>query len=65
MILNSWLGGSFMKNYDYWKNFVRTGKIDDYLHYIACTQEENFDDFLQCIDISQQSADISMENMNI
>lgn len=54
-----------MKNYDYWKNFVRTGKIDDYLHYIACTQEENFDDFLQCIDISQQSADISMENMNI
>ncbi len=29
-----------MKNYDYWKSFVNTGRIDDYLHYIACTREE-------------------------
>ncbi|MGF7142954.1 hypothetical protein HNQ56_001376 [Anaerotaenia torta] len=29
-----------MKNYDYWKNFIKTGRIDDYLHYIACTKEE-------------------------
>ena len=29
-----------MKNYDYWKSFIKTGRIDDYLHYIACTKEE-------------------------
>ena len=29
-----------MKNYDYWRNFTRTGKINDYLNYIACTREE-------------------------
>ncbi|NLL72583.1 MAG: hypothetical protein GX237_03555 [Clostridiales bacterium] len=29
-----------MKNYDYWKSFVKTGKIDDYLNYIACTHED-------------------------
>lgn len=29
-----------MNNYDCWKNFIRTGKIDDYLNYIACTREE-------------------------
>ena len=36
----SWLGGSFMNNYDYWSDFIKTGKIDDYLNYIACTKEE-------------------------
>ena len=36
----SWLGGSFMKNYDYWNCFIKSGKIDDYLNYIACTREE-------------------------
>lgn len=29
-----------MKNYDSWKSFIKTGRIDDYLHYIACTKEE-------------------------
>ena len=29
-----------MKNYDYWSSFTNTGKIDDYLHYIACTRED-------------------------
>lgn len=33
-----------MKNYDYWTNFINTGKIDDYLHYIACTREEVADE---------------------
>lgn len=33
-----------MKNYDYWKSFLKTGKIDDYLHYIACTREESSDE---------------------
>lgn len=33
-----------MKNYDYWKNFIQTGKIDDYLNYVACTREESIDD---------------------
>ena len=33
-----------MKNYDYWKDFVMTGKIDDYLNYIACTREESFEE---------------------
>ncbi|MDF2908907.1 MAG: hypothetical protein K0R34_4228 [Herbinix sp.] len=35
-----------MKNYDsdYWKSFVNTGRIDDYLHYIACTREEVVDE---------------------
>ncbi len=32
-----------MKNYDYWKSFAETGRIDDYLHYIACTREDNWD----------------------
>lgn len=54
-----------MKNYDDWKKFVRTGKIDDYLRYIACTQEKDMDEFLSCIDISGQNADISIENSNI
>ena len=40
------------KNYDYWKSFVSTGKIDDYLHYIACTQEESMDDLIPVVDIS-------------
>ncbi|NLK75462.1 MAG: hypothetical protein GX288_09270 [Clostridiales bacterium] len=30
-----------MKNCDYWKRFFNTGKIDDYLSYIACTREES------------------------
>lgn len=34
-----------MKNYDYWRDFIKTGKIDDYLNYIACTMEESFNDY--------------------
>ena len=30
-----------MKNYDDWKRFLKTGKINDYLNYIACTEEKN------------------------
>ena len=29
-----------MKNFDSWKRFINTGKVDDYLNYIACTKEE-------------------------
>ncbi len=32
-----------MKNYDYWKDFARTGRIDDYLNYVACTREVDTD----------------------
>ena len=39
-----------MKNYDYWKSFVVTGSIDDYLHYIACTREEIADEPISGID---------------
>jgi hypothetical protein len=34
-----------MKNYDNWKKFAKTGKINDYLNYIACTQEGNTEGF--------------------
>jgi hypothetical protein len=33
-----------MKNCDYWKNFIVTGKIDDYLNYIACARETETED---------------------
>ena len=29
-----------MKNNDYWEKFSKTGKVNDYLNYIACTREE-------------------------
>ncbi len=35
-----------MKNYDYWRDFIKTGKIDDYLNYIACTREESMEDMV-------------------
>jgi hypothetical protein len=41
-----------MKNYDYWKSFVNTGRIDDYLHYIACTREDVADHTVQAVDQS-------------
>lgn len=34
-----------MKNYDDWKKFINTGKINDYLNYIACTQESSMEEF--------------------
>lgn len=39
------------KNCDYWKSFVRTGRVDDYLHYIACTREESSDEIEQTVDL--------------
>jgi hypothetical protein len=39
-----------MKNCDYWKSFVRTGSVDDYLQYIACTREESSDEQGQAAD---------------
>lgn len=33
-----------MINKDYWNSFISSGKINDYLHYIACTQEEGTDE---------------------
>ena len=50
-----------MKNYDFWNKFVKTGKIDDYLHYIACTQEETMDDFLPGIESAMQHLDLEKE----
>ncbi len=32
-----------MKNYDSWKDFARTGRINDYLNYVACAREEDPD----------------------
>lgn len=49
-----------MKNCDYWKSFISTGKIDDYLNYIACTQEESFEELIQAVEGSVLNADISM-----
>jgi hypothetical protein len=54
-----------MKNYDYWKSFVSSGKIDDYLHYIACTQEESMDEFIQGVDNTLTSMDMSIRSMSI
>ncbi|MDD4112100.1 MAG: hypothetical protein PHC56_03585 [Herbinix sp.] len=43
-----------MKNYDYWRDFVMTGKIDDYLNYIACTREESFVNFDNVVNIKEE-----------
>jgi len=43
-----------MKNYDDWKKFVRTGKINDYLNYIACTQECSMEELGQFTQIEKE-----------
>ena len=43
-----------MKNYDGWKKFIRTGKIDDYLNYIACAKEEGLEDMTHIADKSKE-----------
>ena len=48
-----------MKNFDYWKRFVRTGKIDDYLNYIACTKEEVMDSYMQFPDIKKEGGSVA------
>jgi hypothetical protein len=59
-----------MKHYDYWTNFINSGKIDDYLHYIACTREEAADEKGQmnsASDIRKEGgyfADINYSNRN-
>ena len=35
-----------MKNYDSWTTFSQTGKIDDYLNYIACTSEDSLEEYI-------------------
>jgi len=50
-----------MKNGEYWKRFVRTGKIDDYLNYIACTREDIPDDGMNHRDISLPGMDKDKE----
>ena len=47
-----------MKNYDYWNRFCKTGKVNDYLNYIACTKEEGIPEGL-VIDKDEES-DISV-----
>lgn len=34
--------GNKMNNQDYWKRFVKTGNIYDYLNYTACTREDRY-----------------------
>lgn len=43
-----------MKNYDCWKKFIHSGKIDDYLNYIACTREDIYDDSIHIIDMDKE-----------
>jgi len=50
-----------MKNYDCWKKFLGTGKINDYLNYIACTQEESVEEFVQEIDATILNAEKDKE----
>lgn len=42
------------KNFDYWRDFVKTGKIDDYLNYIACAREESMEDFDQNVNSKEE-----------
>lgn len=48
-----------MKNNDFWKQFAGSGKIDDYLHYIACTKEESMDDFMPEVDMDKEGGVIA------
>lgn len=43
-----------MKKSDYWKSFTSTGRIDDYLHYTACTREEGSDELILDMDRSKE-----------
>ncbi len=53
-----------MKNYYYWKSFTKTGKIDDYLHYIACTRDEGVDEPAQSVDVSRPRMNDSTQGIN-
>jgi len=45
--------GLIMKNNDYWMRFTKTGRIDDYLIYIACTREESSEE-LGSVDLKRE-----------
>ncbi len=38
----------------YWERFIKTGKIDDYLNYIACTREENVDQYDKAVNSNEE-----------
>lgn len=43
-----------MKNNESWKSFINSGRIDDYLHYVACTREEVSEEPIKGIDSSMR-----------
>lgn len=43
-----------MKNYDGWKKFIHSGRIDDYLNYIACTKEDNLDEIIGIVGMEEE-----------
>lgn len=51
--------GLIMKNCDYWKRFFKTGRIDDYLHYIACTNEDSMEDIIQGLDRDKEGGSVA------
>ncbi len=51
-----------MKNNDYWMRFFKTGRIDDYLHYIACTREECADE-IGCMDIDKEGGAVATSDL--
>lgn len=51
-----------MKNCDYWKRFFNTGKIEDYLSYIACTREETSEEL--GIDIDNLNVQTNKQGIN-
>jgi len=51
-----------MKINDYWMRFTKTGKIDDYLAYIACTREECSDE-IGSIDIDKEGGAVADSNL--
>lgn len=53
-----------MKNYDYWKNFVTTGNINDYLNYIACTNEEYSEEIVLAEDIPGLNKSITKKGIS-
>lgn len=38
----------------YWESFFKTGRIDDYLNYIACTREENLEEYDKVVESNEE-----------
>jgi len=56
-----------MKNYDDWKKFAITGKVNDYLNYIACAQEGSIEELSKYTQREEEggfSAGINYRNGN-